>query len=150
MAIRLEQLSSLIAKKDATNTLSRILVEYAVLKEKLNDIEKQSWYFRNALDSNQNKLEALKKEYEEIQSFYNSSTKEDFNALITEETAKIKSIREGQHSVLIKQIAFSSMNHKLELYQGLLHIKQQIPQLMDIDQYLSHPDEMLIFFDVDR
>ena len=149
MAIRLEQLSRLIADKDATNTLSRILVEYAVLKEKLNDIEKQSWYFRNALDSNQNKLEALKKEYEEVQSFYNNSTKADLSALISEETAKIISIREGQHSVLIKQIAHSSMTHKLKLYQDLLHLKQQIPQLMDIDYYLSHPDEMLIFFEVD-
>lgn len=128
------------------SSLIKIIVEYFTLKQKLENPEKQSWYFKQGIESSKRKLIELNEKFEEIRKIFNETTIDELIERINK-NQEIKSFYETNGMNTIQQIHYSSILSNNKFYSELLHLKSKTKILMDINHYLENPDELLIFFE---
>jgi len=141
MAIDIKDIINLIVKQGTD--ISKILFEYAKLKQKLNDSENQSEYFQYGIQSHLEKLIKLKDDFEDIRSDFNNS---NLDVLIS-------NLNELKHESqeLMKQslntnrlIYLSSLKSNISYLEELIEIKSRISKMMPIDYYTKNTDDFLI------
>ena len=116
------------------------------MKQKLDDVENQSWYFKQGLESKREKLASLKKNYEDIRIVFNESTLDDFLYRINRnETVTAGFTEEGRNSVT--KMCRNLVEGKNELLTELIRLKSKTDFLEPIDHYLDNPDEFLKFIE---
>ena len=111
--------------------LERIFREYFSLKKKFDNIEEQSWYFKQGLNSNTNKINSLIREYESIRVLINGSTIQELKNKL-EGFEKEKRLRDD---VLISMYRRFDIDRSIRLYKDLILLKSRINQLMPIEYY---------------
>ncbi len=144
MAINFKDIINILTSNNRKrNILSRIVLDYGILKQKSDNPEEQSWYFNNALESNQYKMLLLKKEFDEIRKEINDLTIDDL--LAYQNKAK-----ENKERVLLKgymntldQMCFSGIQSKISYYQDLIEVKSRVEEVKSIDYYVENGDELL-------
>ncbi len=141
MAIKIEGLLGLLLPGKIEFKIADILMEYSVLREKLNTADRQSRYFRKAIESKKTRLLELQKEFEEIRILFNESSV-DFLIEQLKKTSEKTSYRKKPRS-LIYHITWCSLSEKVKFFYELLHYKDKIKQLMPIDHYEENPEEFL-------
>jgi hypothetical protein len=146
MAIDFNKISNLLIKKKDKSSLFRILVEYSGLKQKIENPDNQSWYFKQGIESNKKRLIALTREFEEIRKTFNETTIDELIQRINE-NLKYKSNYERNGMNTIQQMHYSSIISENEFYNELIRLKSKTELLKDIDYYLENPKEFLIFID---
>jgi hypothetical protein len=133
MAILANDFSSIFSP-DSCLGIYRIISDYISLKGQLDQKDKQTWYFQQGLDSNQKRLEAIKKEYEIIRNCYNSNTAAQFEQqLVDLELDKEKILKSP--SGFTKAVSFGTNKRQVARIEEYLSMKEKEIQLLPIDQY---------------
>ena len=145
MGINFRDILILINPEQKSDIL-RLIIDYNNLKKKLENTEDNSWYFKQALESNKTKLESLRKDYEKIRIVFNESTIDTLIEKINE-NLELKSIYEKKGMNTIQQMHYSSIISENEFYNELIRLKSKTEFLKDIDYYLENPEEFLKFID---
>lgn len=146
MALYFNQIEHLLIKKQDESSLETIMSEYATIKQKIQNSDDQSWYFKRAMESNMQRLSALKEEFEEIRQLFNQSDLDFFIEKINENTSVAASYK-GKDMGLIKFIHLSFINGESKFFGELIRLKSKTEFLMPIDYYLANAEEFMIFFE---
>ena len=143
MALDSKKLQGLLIKEQNSSSLSRILLEYATLTQKMESPESQSWYFKKGLEANKKRILRLKKEFNNIKDIFNAATVDTLLSKI-DENLEIKSHYEGRGVGMIGQMHYSSVVSQNKFLRELVRLKGKTNSLHDIDYYLENPEEFLI------
>ncbi len=142
MSLNFKRLENLLIKNKDESNLVSIIFEYLVLKQKIDNLEKQSWYFKKGIESSKKRLISLTEKYNEIRKTFNESTIGSIIEKINENLV-IKSSYEKNGMNTIQHMHYSSIIRENETMNELLHLKSKIEILMPFDHYLNFPDEIL-------
>lgn len=141
MSLSFNEISKLIVKPQSQ--LIRIILDYGVIVQKLKNSESQSWYFIRGYKSNIDRLENLKKEYEEIRKQFNKLSLDDLICKLTENQAN-KDFFIGRNVNTILLMHISSLSSQIKYNKELIEIKRRVKHLKSIDFYIENSNEFLI------
>lgn len=128
---------------NANSRIEKLILSYASLKLKLDNIEEQSWYFKKALPSEQSKLEDIYCNYAHLRKFYNQNSSDDLFQKLTEyNNQKNKLLIKGIRSVNMGYF-FRFTIEKISYFEELLALKTKVEKLKPIDWYLDHEEDLL-------
>ncbi len=144
--MNLDQIENLLLKKKDESTLANIIISYAGLKQKIENTQSHSWYFKRALPNKREKLNDLIEEFEEFRAFYNQATIDD----LLEEIRNIEDFqsvftKEGRNVITVK--CYQLAEGKKKFYTELIRLKSKTPVLESLDFYLDHPEDFLKFIE---
>lgn len=144
MSIIINDLLSVINKThNPSSDLERIMLDYAILLEKLNNIDEQSFLFKKGLENNKLKLDSLKKGFNEIKEEINSSTIDDLILKQKEFQERIKDVKNVKYFNTISMIAVSSFESNLSYIEELIRIKSRVDFIENIDYYFESKEALL-------
>jgi hypothetical protein len=146
MGLNFKKIENQLIKKKDKSSLIRILVDYSTLKQKIENPDNQSWYFKQGLESSKKRLVNLTKEYNGIRKFFNETTIDSLIEKINK-NLRFKSGYERNGMNTIQQMHYSSIISQNEFYNELIRLKSKSKLLMDINYYLENPEEFLNFID---
>lgn len=128
---------------NANSRIEKLILSYASLKLKLDNIEEQSWYFKKALPSEQSKLEDIYYNYAHLRKYFNQNSKDDLFQKLTEyNNQKKKLLIKGIRSVNMGYF-FRFTIEKISYFEELLALKTKVEKLKPIDWYLDHEEDLL-------
>lgn len=146
MAINFKKIENLLIKKNDESSIVRILVDYSVLKQRIEDLDNQSWYFKQGIESSKERLIALTKEFEKIRKTFNETSIDELIELIND-NLRFKLGYELRGMNTIQQMHYSSIISENLFFNELIRLKSKTELLHDIEYYLENPEEFLIFID---
>ena len=132
MALHFKKIEGLLNKKESKTQLERIIIDYSVLKRKLENLDEQSIYFHQGLESNKQRLISLNKDFEEIRDFYNT-TSIDFMLNVITENERGMLYFEQNGMGMVSQIHYSSMRGENRYFKELIRLKSITKLLLPID-----------------
>jgi formylmethanofuran dehydrogenase subunit B len=146
MRLDAKKLEALFVKKQNHSTLAGLLMEYAILKRKLEEPDGQSWYFKQGINPRKKRIAHLIKQFNAIKSTFNTRTIDAFLEKINENKAVCLHY-EKRGINTIQQMHYSKLKAENAFLHELIGLKSKINQLKEIDHYLSHPEEFLLIID---
>lgn len=146
MPLDAKKLEALFVKKQNHSSLAGLLMEYAILKQKLEEPDGQSWYFKQGINSRKKRLAHLMKKFNAIKSTFNSTTIDAFLEKINENKAVCLHY-EKRGINTIQQMHYSKLKSENAFLYELIGLKSKTNQLNEIDHYLNHPEEFLMIID---
>ena len=123
--------------------LESIVFEYGTLKQKLQNVEAQSWAFKKGLENHQKKLITLKKEFESIRSDFNSTGLDELIYQLNKENEGLKSFESKSYRNMIVQITIASFHSKIVYLQLLIDIKSRTDEMKELDYYYENNKQMI-------
>ena len=146
MPLDAKKLEALFVNKQNHSTLAGLLMEYAILKRKLEEPDGQSWYFKQGINSRKKRIAHLIKQFNAIKSTFNTTTIDTFLEKINENKAVcLHYEKRGMHTIQLMH--HSSLKAENAFLHELIGLKSKINQLKEIDHYLNHPKEFLLIID---
>lgn len=130
-----------------SNRITSIILEYCTIKNKLNDVKNQSWYFQKGLQSNRDRLARIIKDYKRIQRNFNKSTVDDFIEVINDCKSDIEQLLSKRGMGTIDQIVYHSCVSQIRYYNELIQLKSLTQTLMPIYHYYENPEALLEIMD---
>lgn len=147
MALKLKRIESLLIKEKSTSSIASILLEYSIVKQKFENTDNHSWYFKKGKASFREKLVALTKEYENIRTLFNANSIDFFIREININNAYLSGLnKNGMNAVTY--MGFGLKRRQNELYKELIALKSTTKLLMPIAYYLQHSEEFLNIIDL--
>lgn len=146
MAINFKVIENVLFGKQSKSGIVKILLEYSALKEKIDDADNQTWYFKKALDSHIEKLSSLNEDYEKIRTYFNDSSVDYLISELNENQRKLVEF-ESRSKNSLQQMVCSITRGRIEYLNELIRLKSKTPALMPLPHYLSNPEELLPFFE---
>src|SRR6056297_1239030 len=104
-------------------TAGRIAMEYAELKKKIENPELQSWYFKQSLDSNKQKMKSLKKEFEEWRKEVNEISVDILLEQRKDNETFVKNVLKMERISFIYQIALNAKVSSIAHINEVLKLK---------------------------
>ena len=141
MAIRINDIINIIYKPEPD--IIQIINDYGILYQKLKGPENQSWYFKQALESNKEKLIELKKSYENQRRNFNNSNIDDLIERVNEAKTVIQSY-EGGGINTATHVYLAGVHSEINYCESLIKLKKRVEKLKPIDYYVENVDEFLI------
>lgn len=143
MAIDRTKLTKLLIQHNhPVNSVGRMLLDYLVLYQKLENPGKQSWYFHRALDSHKKKLREMEKSFNKLAESYNRAT---LDSLIGGKAKLEKSIASAYRAKglgMIQLMALGSQKSQLAFQEEIIALKAKVSRLRPIREYLEYPEEV--------
>ena len=146
MAIKFKEIENLIIKRKSESSLERIIIQYSTLKQKIENSENKSWYFKQGMESSVQKLISLNNDYEEIRMVFNESTIDLFIERINRNSS-IATRYEEKPMGAIKLMHHSYLMGESEFFTELIRLKSKTELLMAIDYYLENSEDFLMFIE---
>ncbi|WP_150452103.1 hypothetical protein [Arenibacter lacus] len=146
MALKLHRIENLLVKKKSNSTLVKIMVEYATLKQQLENAPSQSWYFKQAVASNTQRLETLTEDFEVIRELFNNVPIDLFIHKINENNS-IRARYKGKGMNAVLYMVCTALGKENEFLSELVRLKSKTKTLMPLVYYLQQPEEFLKFID---
>lgn len=146
MALNLKMIESLLIKSTSESTLASILLEYAIVKQKLEDMDSQSWYFRQGKESFRLRLASLTHDFESIRELFNEAPIDFFIHNIHKNNLYISGFDKKAINSIV-YMSFGLLRSKNKFYTELIQLKSKTKTLMPIDFYLKNPEEFMKIID---
>jgi len=146
MAIAFEKIERLLTNKPDDAIIGGIMLEYFVLRSKMENPEGQSWYFKSGAERNREKLESLKNEYEVIRKFFNEHPLDYFIQTLAEADRKKKFESDPlfkKFPLFFKYLFHSKNEYEICLLKEIIELKSKVSQIESIDHYYDSPEEYL-------
>lgn len=118
-----------------------LILDYAILKEKINNQADQSWYFQKALSLKRDQLKQMESEYIDFLNELNSHSLDQILELKTLLTHNLEEKKKSPKG-FIQNMVLSSIYNQLSYIDALLIMKSKTDYLHDIDFYLNDSDEL--------
>lgn len=129
-----ENFQSILNQNDISN-IFKLTGQIKNLREGLNNPENQSFYFRQGIASNRNKLAKLSTLYRFIRRFVNNTSVEEIDVKISEMQEDIARLKVNS---FIHMIALKSLNKQLKQLQEIRKVKQQFKYLPALKAILTY------------
>ncbi len=142
MALDIEKIMTLFAHISGKSMIADLVLEYAALKQKLDNPDKQSWYFLKGLDMHKQRLIFLFDRYEGIRTFFNQSTVDDLIETVNDHQHQITELEKGWMGMLTR-MKYEYLTSEKKRFNEFIQLKSRINKLQTIDYYLDHPEELL-------
>ncbi len=139
MAIHAEDLINVIVKP--SSDLISIIIDYGKLKQRLENPERESWYFHQSHESHQAKLKALEEKFEKFRTDFNDSDLDELISMLNE--VKTEKSQIPRRMGLVQQIHLASVLSKMKYLESLIEMKSRTNQMMPIDYYIENGDALL-------
>ena len=142
MAIDFEKIAPIYVEISGKTMLADLVLEYATLKQKLDNPGEQSWYFEKAVDSHKQRLKNLGKRYEKARAFFNQTSIDLMINKVNENSMRIGELEKkwmGMNTRLLHLHLVSENNR----FNELIRMKSITETLQQIDYYLDNPEELL-------
>ena len=123
--------------------LETIVLEYAGLLQKMNNTEKQTWFFKKADENNRLKLKDLKNQFENIRTEVNCTSTDDLIESLNDYKEKEKSIQIHFQPSFNKMLALKSINSNVIYIEEILSIKSRVDEMKKIDYYLENKETLI-------
>ncbi len=146
MALDADKIYDLLLKKESDTYIGGIILDYLSLKQKLKNIDKQSWYFKNGLQANRKKLISLRKSYKKLREDYNKVTINDLKQNIVDAEKLIKD-RYSKRINSIEMYHYRYLLSEISFNEELIYTKKKVEILQPIDYYETHTDELIKLID---
>ncbi len=142
MFVEIDNFMPIFLDLDGNATIADLVLEYAILKQKPDNTEEQSWHLERDIESKKQKLQSLEKSYENTREFYNQSTVDWLIGKVNEHRLTIKELEEGHRD---KYTFLQYLHHvsEKEFFNELIQLKSRITELQPIDYYADNPEELL-------
>lgn len=144
MAIQIQDFIAVLhADCKEKNSLGKLILDYGILNNKLNEAESQSWYFKKSIVSNRQKLLMLRNQFEEIRKEINRSSFDDLlNNMKLANNEKEKMLSKGQLNMIDRMI-YPGILSEIDYYRELTGVKSRVSKMEEVDYYLGNGDELL-------
>ena len=130
-----------------TTEIEELILNYAALREKLENIEEQSWYFKQGISNHREDLKDYMERFDAIRIEINNSSKDELLTKIhkLEEKAqeRKKMHEEFRGSVFIHRLNMGVITNRLNIYKELYAVKSRCQEVESIDYYLEHPEDLM-------
>lgn len=146
MAIKLKRIENLLLKRKNESSLENIIIAYSTLKQKIENSENQSWYFKQGMESSKQRLSSSNKDYEEIRKLFNESTIDYFIERVNKNSSTI-SHYQGKSMGAIQLMHYTFLIGESEFLNELIRLKSKTKLLMRIDYYLGNTEAFLMFIE---
>ena len=123
--------------------IESILFEYGTLKQKLQNVEAQSWAFKKGLENHKRKLVTLKKEFDSIRSDFNSTSLDELIYQLNKVEENIKSFNNKSYKGMIDRLAIASFRSKIVYIELLIDIRLRTDEIKEIDYYFKNKEQMI-------
>lgn len=133
-----------IAPADGVRSLLR---EIIVLQAKLDNLDKQDFYFQKGQKSNEKRLDEMKVEYIQIVEMVNNNDVDFFLEQIEEAERKIKAIEAKGYLSSIDRLAYNSFHSQVEYFKSLLQAKGQYKKLKTLDELMQDEQALMEIFE---
>jgi hypothetical protein len=144
MAIELKDVITVFGLNQKTySQLENIILEYAGLLQKMNNVEQQSWFFKKAEENNLLKLNNLKSQFEKMRTEVNDTSIDDLIESLNDYKEQAKSIQIHFQPGFIKGLSVASFNSKIIYIEELLTIKSRIDKMNELDDYLENRESLI-------
>jgi len=140
----------------ALNIISRVENSYYVesfaneileLECQIEHNEEQSWYFKSGIQSHNDKLHGLIKNFETLRSKINSRTIEQLTALLKKEECKLLGAegKDGGGSRWIRSMHLGSIKRDIKALKLYLNIKNSVGDVSDLDFFRNEKESIHIY-----
>lgn len=143
MPIHFKKISTLLDNQKNKIPVARLILDYAVIKQKLEKSDKASWYFKQAMNSNREKSKDLLEQFENIRKTINNSTIDHLISELNEENSMKKKLLQKRGLNTVDQIFYHSLLSRISYLNELIRIKKTMGQLNPIEYYINNPGEFL-------
>ncbi len=144
MAIDLNLLMNLLDPNIHLVDFEKIVMDYAALKEQMADTEKQSFYFRLALDGKKEKLNLLKERFQHIRRLFKKHTAYKLQKKIMRQEKQKLKINTPSDINLMAYMQLAAIDNQIAVYKKVLELKGRVHTMKNINYYVERPNEMLI------
>lgn len=145
--ISLSRIVPLLTAKWPVDGVQNLLREIIVLQAKLDDIDKQDFYFQKGRKSNERRLDDMKVEYSRIVELVNGNDVDYFLEQIKEAWRNIKAIEAKGYLNSIGRIAYNAFKGEDEFYEHLIQIKGQYNKLKTLDELMNDKQVLMDIFE---
>lgn len=146
MALKLNQVIDVLTEKNEQTTVVKIIIEYSTLKQKLDNLEDQSWYFKKSLEISNQKLIDLKSQYEVIRTRLNEHTIDDFIGFLNEQNQKLEKLNKYPKNTIFL-ISTSVIKSDIDYLNELIALKSKADVFPPMSHYLEDPEAFLTLMD---
>ncbi len=142
MALHIEKIIPLLIDQESKSMIADLVFEYATLKQKLDNPDKQSWYFLKGLDMHKQRLKFTGKRYEDIRTFFNQTTIDFLLEKVNNHQQQITELEQGYMNMLTR-MRYQHLISEKKRFNELIQLKSRINKLQTIDYYQDNPEELL-------
>ncbi|WP_026449582.1 hypothetical protein [Aequorivita capsosiphonis] len=146
MALNLKKVENLLVQEKTESSLASILLEYAIIKQKLENSDNQSWYFKKGVDSYRKSLLSLTNDYEKIRELFNETSIDFFIDEINKNNAYISNFNKDALNAVV-YMSFGMLRSRNKFYNELIRLKSKTDLLMPMEYYLQNPEAFLEIID---
>jgi len=140
MRITIEKLSRII-NDDSRSDIVRLIFDYAVLNQKLENIDTGSWYFQKAKKNNINKLKKMEEQFDIIRKDFNETSLDILIESRQNWMFKLEKYSDKKYRGLVNSLLLNSIKGQLNYVKELIRLKSKSDKLYPIDYYISNPKE---------
>ena len=146
MAIRFEQLETLLVGNQINKSTVSLVLSYLELKQKVDKPGGQSWYFNKGLEGSKIRLKIWEKRYEEIRNRFNNTTLDELIEEINEKENKMGIMRQnGMGTCLL--IAYSSFRNTNRFLSELVGYKSKTDLLVSLKEFEQNPEQLILLME---
>lgn len=145
--ISFDRIVPLLKEQQPANGVQGLLREIIVLQSKLDNIDKQDFYFQKGRKSNETRLDEMKVEYSRIVEMVNGNDVDFFLGQIKEAERKIKAIEAKGYLSSIDRLAYNSFHSQVEYFKSLLQAKGQYKNLKTLDELMQDENALMEIFE---
>jgi|SRR5699024_2096125 len=143
MALYLKKIEKFLLNKESRSSVFSIILDYAILMQKLENLDRHSWYFKKGVKSYRLKLTSLNEEFERSRMLFNENTMDDFLEKIRNNNTYIASVSNGKGMNAVVYTICNLKREKNKFFKELIHLKSKTEVIMTMDYYLQNPEELL-------
>ncbi len=127
------------ARKKTLDYFFELIEEYVDLVEKLENPEKQNWYFRKGTKSKIDRVNELKNQYLQYQKKVNNHSLENLNKILSEKKQALKKIKKTctNETGFFPRLGINSIETEISRLKSYIYLKKLFPKLPDIDFFLK-------------
>lgn len=134
MALNFNQIENLLVKSKVESSLAELIISYSALKQKIEDIENHSWYFKQIIDSKKQHLSTLDSQFEKMRELFNEATLDYFIHKINENNLYLSELEENGNS-RINRISSSWKIAENDLFSEVIRLNTKMDSLELINYY---------------
>jgi len=146
MALNITQIENLLVNNKSKSTFFQLIIAYSKLKQKLEDTENHSWYFKKGIESKRQEMSSLNNHFEKMRELFNESTIDFFLDKINENNEYLAASK-GKYMGFNKRVVCSWKISDNRYFNELIRLKSKTELLMPIAYYLENPEEVLKLID---
>ena len=144
--IAFDRIIPLLTRQEHLDGVLGLLRDIIVLQAKLDNLDRQDFYFQKGKTNHVARLETLKSEYAKIVETVNGNTVDYFLEQVRIYESNIQKLTSKGYLNTIDQMALSMMKGEISKYNNLLHAKGRFGTLKPLDEVMEDESGLVEVF----